>query len=120
MTEGKPLALCQPGRSSEEGFPAGAEGERSVQTLSWDIRASCRQKGDAEGWCGFGPRTARSGQLGYTLDNSPLSKGQGGAVPTQSVDVCICYEMLPAEGSRRSCSNKVNISMLIFPQMEVS
>ena len=38
------------------------------------------------GLCDFGPKVATHGWAGYTLDKSAVSKGEGGAIPTQIVD----------------------------------
>lgn len=46
------------------------------------------------------------GWAGFALNKSSISKGKNGAITTQSIDLCIYYEIFPEDGSKSSCPNK--------------
>lgn len=56
--------------------------------------------------CDFGPRAVMHGWAGFALNKSSISKGKNGAITTQSIDLCIYYEIFPEDGSKSSCPNK--------------
>ena len=65
------------------------------------------------GLCDFRPKAVMPGWAS-SLDKNAISKGEGGATPTQIVHLCIYYEVFPADGSKSSCSNNINTLVLIF------